>query len=601
MEALLLLFLCLLIGPLPALSQTAAAIAYAPTLAPCPSEIDLVRYAGTDNQSLSDGESTYIMERQHKVISAAWESYLDTVTLSTQAHLPEYVHKILLGHYGLALPKLGIATSGGGYRAAIFGAGVLNTLDGRNSSSVAAGTGGLLQAASYLAGLSGGSWLVSSLAQADFPPISDLVFGPPNASVDAFGGWITEINLLQPSNDANVTQAFAVDLTEEVLGKYAAGFPVTVTDVWGRTLSRHFVKGTNAEDFFDSQLAHGAGVTFSSIANVSSFQTHLQPFPIIVSDSVSRHSTTLVPLTNPIYEFNVFEMGSFDPMLSAFTPMKFLGSPNSSICATNFDQLSFIQGTSSNLFNSYNTTDATLQSSPAGPIIDLLEKLAPEPGIELDAALVPNPFIGIAKSTFLDTNETLLTLVDGGEDGEVLPIQPLLVKARGIDIIFATDATSDTDDNFADGSSLIATQNRVSLLSSTYSFPAVPTNQSTFTSENLAKRPTFFGCDAADPSTPLIIYLANGGAPLGQTPVTNVSTSQFSFPAEQVAAMLEQTFDIATQGIPLEASFRGHRGLGKDPHWPACLACAVVDRARRRVKKERVGVCAQCMERYCWS
>ena len=61
-----------------------------------------------------------------------------------------------------------IATSGGGYRAAMFGAGVMMGLDGRNQTSVSAGTGGLLQAIDHLSGLSGGSWLVTSLAQAKF-------------------------------------------------------------------------------------------------------------------------------------------------------------------------------------------------------------------------------------------------------------------------------------------------------------------------------------------------------------------------------------------------------------------------------------------------
>ena len=50
------------------------------------------------------------------------------------------------------------------------------------------------------------------------------------------------------------------------------------------------------------------------------------------------------------------ETGSFDPSLGAFTPTKFLGSPNSSVCATGFDQLSYIEGVSSNLFNGFNTS-----------------------------------------------------------------------------------------------------------------------------------------------------------------------------------------------------------------------------------------------------
>lgn len=34
----------------------------------------------------------------------------------------------------------------------------------------------------------------------------------------------------------------------------------------------------------------------------------------------------------------------------------------------------------------------------------------------------------------------MLILVDGGEDGETIPIQPLLVKARGVDVIVVVDA-----------------------------------------------------------------------------------------------------------------------------------------------------------------
>ena len=69
-----------------------------------------------------------------------------------------------------------------------------------------------------------------------------------------------------------------------------------------------------------------------------------------------------------------------------------------------------------------------------------MEEFFPETNIELDAGAVPNPFFGVAPSTFIDSNQTLLALVDAGSDGEVSPIQPMLVKARGIDTIFVIDA-----------------------------------------------------------------------------------------------------------------------------------------------------------------
>jgi lysophospholipase len=74
-------------------------------------------------------------------------------------------------------PTVGIAVSGGGFRSAQTGAGTFNALDGRNEDAVKAGTGGVYQLASYMTGLSGGSWFVSSLAINNQPSFRDLVFG----------------------------------------------------------------------------------------------------------------------------------------------------------------------------------------------------------------------------------------------------------------------------------------------------------------------------------------------------------------------------------------------------------------------------------------
>ena len=80
--------------------------------------------------------------------------------------------------------------------------------------------------------------------------------------------------------------------------------------------------------------------------------------------------------------------------------------------------------------------------STFGPELSVLNSLLPEPGIELDIASWPNPFYGVAPDTFISSNQVDLRLVDGGEDGENVPIQPLLVKARGVDTILAIDAVS---------------------------------------------------------------------------------------------------------------------------------------------------------------
>lgn len=252
-----------------------------------------------------------------------------------------------------------------------------------------------------------------------------------------------------------------------------------------------------------------------------------------------------------------------------------------------------------------------LQSS-IGPLISVINSTFKQPGkVELDLTYYPNPFFGVQNGTFIDSNQAFLGMADGGEDGEVVPIQPLLVKARNVDVIFAIDATSDSD-NYAAGSSLVvmscslcftlrcaktmvqATQNRTTFFPSAYSFPQVPNDTSVFISQNLTHHPTFFGCNESAP-VPLVIYLANGAAPAGFPPLTNTTTAQTAYQPSQIQAMLDETFVIATQGFPANSSET------VDPEWPACLACAVVDRARAKTGVQRSGVCADCFSRYCLS
>ncbi len=267
MVALIFLGLLCSFGLLPSLvvAQTAADIAYTPQFSVCPSGVPLVRLAGTTQQSLSNSESAYISAKKSQVLPSAWQTYLLNVQNSAQANniqLPSYVSAILAD----LNPQitLGIATSGGGYRAAIFGAGVLNAIDGRNTTSAQTGAGGLLQAATYLSGLSGGSWLVGSLIQNDFPPLLELMFGPNPDS----GGWNAQVDLIAPSSSIVIDAEYIADLIGEIEGKFSAGFPVTITDVWARTLSRHFISGTTPLNILDPALLHGAGVTWSSISQL---------------------------------------------------------------------------------------------------------------------------------------------------------------------------------------------------------------------------------------------------------------------------------------------------------------------------------------------
>lgn len=259
--------------PLFVLGQEAAAVAYTPSSSACPRGTKLVRLAGTTRQELNTEESAYISTRETKVLPNAWATYLANVKASaksTRTSVPNYVSEILGSHNPALFPRLAITASGGGYRAAIFSAGVFSTLDGRNATSVHAGTGGLLQTASYIGGLSGGSWLLSSLLQANYPTLPELIFAD-----DAVGksgninfGWNAGFDLLQPGN-ASVVEEFLGLTLEEVAGKAEAGFPITLTDIWGRSLARHFENGTTMANILDdSNLTHGAGITFSGLVNL---------------------------------------------------------------------------------------------------------------------------------------------------------------------------------------------------------------------------------------------------------------------------------------------------------------------------------------------
>lgn len=60
-------------------------------------------------------------------------------TSGTNNTLPGYVSTILASSNSSILPRLSIAVSGGGYRAAHFGAGGLAALDGRNETAITKG------------------------------------------------------------------------------------------------------------------------------------------------------------------------------------------------------------------------------------------------------------------------------------------------------------------------------------------------------------------------------------------------------------------------------------------------------------------------------
>lgn len=187
---------------------------YTPDLVQCPVSEPFVRYA----VNISKHETDWLQKRQEKRLKAM-NAFL------TRIKVPNFN----ASHYFAktpteSLPNIGIAFSGGGYRALLNGAGIFAAFDERTSGSTTPGhLGGLIQSSTYLSGLSGGSWLVGSIYANNFTTVTALL------DSHASGLWeFGESVLSGPTGDAG----YFNQLRKVVDGKEEAGFPVSITDYW---------------------------------------------------------------------------------------------------------------------------------------------------------------------------------------------------------------------------------------------------------------------------------------------------------------------------------------------------------------------------------
>jgi lysophospholipase len=490
-----------------------------------------------------------------------------------------------------ALPNIGIAFSGGGYRAMLNGAGGLAAFDSRTPNSTNTGQiGGLLQAATYVAGLSGGGWLVGSIFTNNFTSVQSIIDAGDSGTVWQIGQSIFE-GPKQGSIQLLSTVDYYTNLIDVVGDKQDAGYQVSLTDYWGRALSFQLVNATDG----------GPAYTFSSIQDDDEFKNGNTPMPILVADERAPGERAISLNTTNI-EFNPWEMGSYDPTLYGFAPLRYIGSnfsggslPDNQACVSGFDNVGFVMGTSSSLFNQFilnlNTTDGV-----PDVVKNVLQRVLTALGNGNDdiADYSPNPFLGFHNDTNPSAQTDRLTLVDGGEDLQNIPLNPLIQPNRAVDVIFAVDTSADTTtDNggagWPNGTSLVATYERSTneTMQNGTSFPAIP-DQNTFVNLGLNNRPTFFGCDASNMTgpAPLIVYLPNSPYVYH----SNISTFQMDVNNTERNTMIQNGYDVVTQG----------NGTG-DSQWPTCVGCAILSRSFGRTGQDVPDVCQQCFDRYCWN
>jgi lysophospholipase len=554
---------------------------YAPAQVTCPKEKPTIRRADT----LSKSETDWLAKRRPLTVDPMIQ-FLKRANIEG-FDAEAYINRVASDVKDL--PNIGIAVSGGGYRALMNGAGFISAADSRTPGSTdKGGIGGLLQASTYLSGLSGGGWLVSSIYANNFTTVETLRQGREDSSIWRFDNSIFTGPDLSGIFDA---PRYWAKVAGQVSDKENAGFETSITDYWGRALAWQLIDAPEG----------GPSYTFSSIADDEEFSNARAPFPILVADGRAP-GEKIISLNATVYEFNPFEMGSWDPTTFGFAPMRYLASnfsngvvPPDGKCVRGFDSLSYIFGTSSSLFNAFLLQNISSVEGVPSFLIDAGTSLLQ--GLDADkndiAQYVPNPFLGWNKASNPTASTSELDLVDGGMDLQNIPLHPLIQPFRSVDVIFAVDSSADTTYAWPNGTAMRASFDRVGgTIANGTLFPAVPDDK-TFLAQGLNSRPTFFGCDVANftlsqgqTPPPLIVYVPN--APY--TAMSNVTTFTPSYTLPERDGIIRNGYDAATQG----------NGT-LDAQWQACVACAVMSRSWARTDTAVPAACNSCFERYCWN
>lgn len=177
---------------------------------------------------LSPNETSWLASRRNQTM-AAMKDFFGHVHIG-DFDAVSYIDRI--GNSNSSdLPNVAIAISGGGYRSLMTGAGAIKAFDSRTENTTANGQlGGLLQSATYVSALSGGSWLVGSIFMNNFSSISALQTSPQGTVWD----FQNSIFVGPPNATSQLVSSVSYykNIEQAVSGKALAGFPTTITDYW---------------------------------------------------------------------------------------------------------------------------------------------------------------------------------------------------------------------------------------------------------------------------------------------------------------------------------------------------------------------------------
>lgn len=592
------------------------AASYAPSSGKCPASNPLIP-PGTEsdaegvlrkNTILSESEYDWILSRKEKV-KPKLISFLNGLNMSDYKgdnYFDNYF-KNNASNYSDSPINIGLSFSGGSFRALLTGAGEMTALDSRtNFSSNATALQGLMDSSTYISGLSGGSLLVASVV---------------------FQNWTSVENILEEKKIWNFTEApvstsisFWTELLSEVKTKSAAGYDITLIDLFGRILSKYM---------FTNYADNGIDLQWSEIQDLDAFKSHEMPFPMILATGgVSSNESDFA---NNVWEISPYEFGSWSPFVGGFANIEYMGTslkagkPSNSTCTTNFDNAGLMAACSSDFFGGMSETLSEITSGNASVLSDLLEEFMGSgsgsssfniSSFELNAllnmvstdrtdilfALIPNPFYEStlpSNTSDIPTNKTL-KLVDGGMFNESVPLDPFLVPARAVDIVFAYDNSGvSSTNNYPDGSTLLSTRERWHNSFPDDNFYDIPDTVDDFIAKGLNTKPVFFGCNGTELVTdqiegndtdefnymkPLLVYIPNANT----TSMSNTSDVVLSY--DQRSTLVKGGFEVATRF-----------NFTKDDEFAQCVGCAILRRTEERRGIEPGEQCRKCFERYCYS
>ena len=550
---------------------------YPPQFGECPS-FDIFREA----KGLNNFERAYLEGRQVKS-NENLEKFLKDVAQLSDFDAEDFVSK-----YNVSI---GLAFSGGGYRALLNGGGQMLALDNRYEDANSKGLGGLLQSANYISGLSGGAWLVGSIILNGWISVKDIISGEINV-------WDLQSSIFSPRNmKVTETADYYMGIREAVNAKSDAGFDSSLTDIWGRALSYQLLESKT-----------GLNLTWSDIVAVPEFRKFEVPFPIILSDARDP-GTDVVNLNSSVFEMTPFELGSWDPSVNSFVDMRYIGTDldngefnKSKDCVTNFDNAGFLMGTSSTLFNRFLTEydGYSINKYLKGVIQSVMKGLDRE---QNDVAeYQPNPFYN---SEYGDNQDILqsksLHLVDGSQDEQNIPFYPYIQKERPVDVIVAFDNSGDTQYEWPNGSAIIHSFNRqFNHLGKGNPIPFVPETYEKFMDEGLHDTPAFFGCDL-DNLEPLVEYHDTDGLNTTDIPlIVHIPNHDVSFASNFSTFSLSISYEDRQKGIENGYNVASRSNTTEDENWQKCVGCAVIRRTQQKFNLDQSDECKQCFKQYCW-